>query len=123
MSEVHTILSQMVEKQNFLCDQFCTLQNKNTKLEDEIKILKQENYKLRIRSYKARKKNVLVLVIGRVDFDANKKNAGRKIKMTPRKIPSPVFSSPVNHRHPRSSAFGVAEMNVLGLKFMFLCTF
>ena len=51
MSEVHTILSQMVEKQNFLCDQFCTLQNKNTKLEDEIKILKQENYKLRIRSY------------------------------------------------------------------------
>ena len=40
------------------------------------------------------KKNVLVLVIGRVDFDANKKNAGRKINTTPRKIPSPVFSSP-----------------------------
>ena len=68
-------------------------------------------------------KNVLVLVIGRVDFDANKKNAGRKIKMTPRKIQSPVFSSPVNHRHPRSSAFRVADTNVLGLKFMFLCTF
>ena len=51
MSEEHTILSQMVEKQNFLCDQFFTLQTKNTKLEDEIKILKQENYKLRIRSY------------------------------------------------------------------------
>ena len=30
-------------------------------------------------STRARKKNVLVLVIGRVDFDANKKNAGRKI--------------------------------------------
>ena len=51
MSEVHTIISQIVEKQNFLCDQFCTLQTKNTKLEDEIKVLKQENYKLRIRSY------------------------------------------------------------------------
>ena len=34
-----------------------------------------------------------------------KKNAGRKLNTTPRKIPSPVFSSPVNHRHPRSSAF------------------
>ena len=43
------------------------------------------------------KKNVLVLVIGRVDFDANKKNAGRKINMTPRKIPTPEFSSLVNH--------------------------
>ena len=52
-----------------------------------------------------------------------KKNAGRKIKMTPRKIQSPVFSLPVNHRHPRSSAFRVADMNVLGLKFMFFCTF
>ena len=41
----------MVEKQNILCDQFCTLQTKNTKVQDEIKILKQENYKLRIRSY------------------------------------------------------------------------
>ena len=41
-----------------------------------------------------------------------KKNAGRKINTTPRKIPSQVFSSPVNH--------GVcdhlcADMNVLGL--------
>ena len=44
-------------------------------------------------------KNVLVLVIGRVDFDANKNNAGRKINTTP------VLSSPVNHRHPRSSVF------------------
>ena len=26
-----------------------------------------------------------------VDFDENKKNAGRKINVTPRKIPSPVF--------------------------------
>ena len=43
------------------------------------------------------KKNVLVLVIGRVDFDANKKNAGGKINMTPRKLPSPEFSSLVNH--------------------------
>ena len=68
-------------------------------------------------------KNVLVLVIGRVDFDANLKNAGRKINMTPRKIQSPLFSSPVNYQHPRSSAFLVADMNVLGLKFMFLCTF
>ena len=40
--------------------------------------------------------------------------------MTPRKIQSPVFSLPVNHRHPRSSAFRVAGMNVLGLKFMSL---
>ena len=51
------------------------------------------------------------------------KNAGRKIKMTPRKIQSPVFSLPVDHRHPRSSAYRVTDMNVLGLKFMFLCTF
>ena len=50
---------------------------------------------------KTRKKNVLVLVIGRVDFDANKKNAGHKIKITP----SPVFSLPVNHWHPLSSAY------------------
>ena len=50
-------------------------------------------------------KNVLVLVIERVDFDANKKIAGSKINMTPRKIPSPVFSSPVNPQHPRSSTF------------------
>ena len=50
-------------------------------------------------------KNVLVLVIGRVDFDENEKNAGRKINVTPRKIPSPGIFSPVNHRHPRSSPF------------------
>ena len=50
-------------------------------------------------------KNVLVLVIGRVDFDANKKNADRKINTTPRNIHSPIFSSPVNQRNPRSSAF------------------
>ena len=51
-------------------------------------------------------KKMSVLVIGRVDFDANfKKNVGRKINTTPRKITSLVFSSPVNHRHPRSSAF------------------
>ena len=50
-------------------------------------------------------KNVLVLVIGQVDFDTNKKKAGRKINTTPRKIQSPVFFSPVNHRHPGSSAF------------------
>ena len=35
--------------------------------------------------------------------------------MTPRKIPSPVFPSPVDHRHPCSSAFQVADMNVFGL--------
>ena len=34
-----------------------------------------------------------------------KKNAGRRINTTPRKIQSPVFSSPVNHQNPRSSAF------------------
>ena len=44
-----------------------------------------------------------------------KKNAGRKINTTPRKIQSPVIFSPVNHRHPRSPAFWVAEMNVFGL--------
>ena len=60
-----------------------------------------------------RQKNVLVLVIGRVDFDANKKNAGRKINLTSRKIPSAEFSSPVNH--------GICghlypDMNVLGLQ-------
>ena len=38
-----------------------------------------------------------------VDFDANKKNAGRKINRTPEK--NPLFSSPVNQRNPRSSAF------------------
>ena len=70
---------------------------------------------------KARKKNVLVLVIGRVDFDANKKKRAEK-KITPRKIESGIFF-PVNHRHPRSSAFRIADMNILGFKFMFLCTF
>ena len=50
-------------------------------------------------------KRVLVLVNGRVDFDANKQNAGHKINMTPRKIQSPIFSLPVNHRQPPSSAF------------------
>ena len=49
-----------------------------------------------------------------------KKNVGRKINMTPRKIQSPVFFSPVNHRHPHSSAFWVADMNVFGLG---LCCF
>ena len=34
-----------------------------------------------------------------------KKNVGRKINTTPRKIPSPVFFSPLNHRNSRSSAF------------------
>ena len=59
------------------------------------------------------KKNVLILVIGRVDFDANKKNAGRKIYMTPRKIPSPEFSSLVNHG---ICGHLCADMNVLGLQ-------
>ena len=51
--------------------------------------------------------------IRRVDFDANKKNADRKVNMTLRNILSPVFASPVNHRHPRSFALGVADINVL----------
>ena len=72
---------------------------------------------------KARKKNVLVLVIRRVDFDANKKNVGRKIKMTLRKRQSPVFSLPVNHQHPRSSAFRVADMNVWDLSLFFCVHF
>ena len=38
-----------------------------------------------------------------------KKNAGRKINTTPRKIQSPVFSSPVNQRNPRSSAFCIYQ--------------
>ena len=42
-----------------------------------------------------------------------KKNAGRKIKMTPRKIPSPEFSSPVNHGI-RGHLY--TNMNVLGLQ-------
>ena len=63
------------------------------------------NFVVLTKQSKAREKNVLVLVIGRVDFDANKKNAGRKINTTLRKIQSPVFSSPVNQRNPRSSAF------------------
>ena len=42
-----------------------------------------DNAELLFAQYKARKKNVLVLVIRRVDFEANKKNAGRKINMTP----------------------------------------
>ena len=63
---------------------------------------------------KATNKNVLVLVIRQVDFDANKKNAGCKINMTPRKIPSPEFSS-LGHL--------CADMNVLGLQVPILCTF
>ena len=51
------------------------------------------------------KKIVLVLVLGGSILMQIKKNAGRKINTTPRKIQSPVFSSPVNHRNPRSSAF------------------
>ena len=58
-------------------------------------------------------KNVLVLVIGRVDFDANKKNSGRKINMTPRKILSPEFSSFVYHG---ICGHLCADMNVLGLQ-------
>ena len=41
-------------------------------------------------THKARKKNVLVLVIGRVNFDGNKKMRAAKYNKTP--------SSPVNHR-------------------------
>ena len=66
---------------------------------------------------KARKKNVLVLVIGRVDFDANKKNAGRKMNMTLRKIPSPEFSSLVNHG---ICGHLCADMNVLGLQVLLM---
>ena len=51
--------------------------------------------------------------MGRVDFDANKKNAGRKINMTPRKKPSPEFSSHVNHG---ICGHLCADMNVLGLQ-------
>ena len=50
------------------------------------------------------------------------KKCGPQNKNDTEKILSPVFSSPVNHRHPRSFAFRVADMNV-ALKFMFLCTF
>ena len=53
------------------------------------------------------------LVIGRVDFDANKKNAGRKINMTPGKIPCPEFSSLVNHG---IRGHLCADINVLGLQ-------
>ena len=42
-----------------------------------------------------------------------KKNAGRRINMTPRKIPSPEVSSPVNHR---IRGHLCADMNVLGLQ-------
>ena len=42
-----------------------------------------------------------------------KKNAGRRINMTPRKIPSPEVSSPVNHGI-RGHLY--ADMNVLGLQ-------
>ena len=42
-----------------------------------------------------------------------KKNAGRKINMTPRKIPSPEFSSLVNHG---ISGHLCADRNVLGLQ-------
>ena len=62
---------------------------------------------------KGQEKNVLVLVIRRVDFDANKKNAGHKINMTPRKIPSPEFSSLVNHG---ICGHLCADTNVLGLQ-------
>ena len=52
-----------------------------------------------------------------VDFDANKKNAGGKIKMTPRKIQTPVFSLPVNHRHPCSGP--VFKNQLTGTKVFF----
>ena len=42
-----------------------------------------------------------------------KKNAGRKINITLRKIPSPEFSSLVNHG---ICGYLFAEMNVLGLQ-------
>ena len=46
-----------------------------------------------------------------------KKNAGRKINMTPRKIPSPEFSSLVNHG---ICVHQCADMNVLGLQVHFV---
>ena len=58
-------------------------------------------------------KNVLVLVIGWVDFDANNKNVGHKMNMTLRKIPSPEFSSLVNHGI-RGHLY--ADMKVSGLQ-------
>ena len=66
-------------------------------------------------------KNILVLVIGRVDFDAKKMRAQNK-NDTEKSTESGIYL-PVNHRHPRSPTYRVADMNVLGLKFMFLCTF
>ena len=42
-----------------------------------------------------------------------KKNVGRRINMTPRKIPSPEVSSPVNHG---IRGYLYSDMNVLGLQ-------
>ena len=51
MNEMHNLLSVMVEKQNSLYEQFCFLLNKNDKLESEIKLLKSQNFKLRLHGY------------------------------------------------------------------------
>ena len=49
-----------------------------------------------LRNVRPGKKRVLVLVVGRVDFDANKKQMrAAKCNTTPRKIPSLVFSSTI----------------------------
>ena len=64
-------------------------------------------------THKAKKKNVLVLVIGGSILTQIKKNVGRKINMTPRKIPSQEFSSLINHG---ICGHLCAGMNILGLQ-------
>ena len=51
LNEMHSLLSSMVEKQNDLYEQFCQMNIKNSKLEGEVKLLKSENLKLRLRTY------------------------------------------------------------------------
>ena len=65
--------------------------------------------------FKAREKNILVLVIGRVDFDANKKKWGPQNKYDTKKNTSPEFSSLVNH--------GICGHLCLGLQVHLQCTF
>ena len=71
-----------------------------------------DSYNVKLITCKARKKMSWFWSSGGSILAQIKKNVGRKINMTPRKIPSPEFSSLVNHG---ICGYLCAEMNVLGL--------
>ena len=49
--ELHNLLSHLTEKQNDIYESLCIINSRNEKLENEVKLLKSENLKLRLRNY------------------------------------------------------------------------